>query len=375
MFDNFDIQLFADENVEIEVDTQGADNSADEKIDIPEELSDISEDIARDILREHADKSSEGNNAPAPAEEFDAEGNYTGNGNVDNVKIAYSRFKETLDKQKDAEKQLAAYRARFGDLNAQSTTPQNNFQPALQQDYQQQVQQNIPETPTEPPQPRYFSADDAKQIDDAITQMTMQMTGLTQEDVDNLDYLDDDDPKIGIWNHARELAKIATYNQIVAMQQRQAQEEYYRAMTANQSQSEYNDYVNQQKAVEYFDDLQKFAASEFYQSQSDVDKQIIYDANLRIEHGNATPTDRFIVRDFFTRAKYAYDAKNQQVQRPATHKKTASKPQFPRTDKVNGIPGNGGGNITNAALAEMVKNTDWDKIPQYYKDILLNSQT
>ena len=192
MFDNFDIQLFADENVESEVDTQGADNSADEKIDIPEELSDISEDIARDILREHADKSSGENNAPAPAEEFDAEGNYTGNGNVDNVKIAYSRFKETLDKQKDAEKQLAAYRARFGDLNAQSITPQNNFQPALQQDYQQQVQQNIPETPTEPPQPRYFSEDDAKQIDDAITQMTMQMTGLTQEDVDNLDYLDDD---------------------------------------------------------------------------------------------------------------------------------------------------------------------------------------
>ena len=132
MFDNFDIQLFADENVESEVDTQGADNSADEKIDIPEELSDISEDIARDILREHADKSSEGNNAPAPAEEFDAEGNYTGNGNVDNVKIAYSRFKETLDKQKDAEKQLAAYRARFGDLNAQPTIQQNNFQPALE---------------------------------------------------------------------------------------------------------------------------------------------------------------------------------------------------------------------------------------------------
>ncbi len=376
MFDKFDVQLFADENVESEVGTQGADNSADEKIDIPEELSDISEDIARDILREHADKSSEENDAPAPAEEFDAEGNYTGDGNVDNVKIAYSRFKETLDKQKDAEKQLAAYRAKFGDLNAQPTIQQNNFQPALQQDYQpQQVQQDIPETPSETPQPRYFSADDAKQIDDAITQMTMQMTGLTQEDVDNLDYLDDDDPKIGIWNHARELAKIATYNQIVAMQQKQAQEEYYRAMMANQSRSEYNDYVNQQKAIEYFDDLREFAGSEFYQSQSAVDKQIISDANLRIESGKATPTDRFIVRDFFTRAKSAYDAKNQQVQKPVAHKKTASKPQFPRTDKVNGIPGNGGGNISSAALAEMVKNTDWDKIPQYYKDILLNSQT
>ena len=291
MFDKFDIQLFADENVEGEV----ADNSADEKISIPEELSDVSEDIARNILREHADKNSAEVETPKPAEEFDAEGNYTGDGNIDNVKIAYSRFKETLDKQKDAEKQLAAYREKFGDLNAQPPTPQNNFQPALQENYQQQpqqVQQNISETPP----PRYFSADDAKQIDDAITQMTMQMTGLTQEDVDNLDYLDDDDPKIGIWNHARELAKIATYNQIVAMQQQQAQEEYYRAMTAKQSQSEYNDYVNQQKAVEYFDDLQKFAASEFYQCQSDVDRQIIFDANLRIESGKATVAAIFQMR-------------------------------------------------------------------------------
>ena len=209
MFDKFDIQLFADENVEGEV----ADNSADEKIDIPEELSDVSEDIARNILREHADKNSAEVETPKPAEEFDAEGNYTGDGNIDNVKIAYSRFKETLDKQKDAEKQLAAYREKFGDLNAQPPTPQNNFQPALQENYQQQPQ-----------------------------------------------------------------------------------EEYYRAMTAKQSQSEYNDYVNQQRAVEYFDDLQKFAAGEFYQSQSDVDRQIIFDANLRIESGKATVAAIFQMR-------------------------------------------------------------------------------
>ena len=359
----FDIQRFADENTsEKEVATQS------EGISIPEELSDISEDIARDVLREHAEKNNESETPSTPIEEFDAEGNYTGGKDIANVQIGYSRYKETLDKKNEYEKQLAAYRAKFGDINAQPT--QNNFQPAPQQDFQAQYPQQKTESKNQPEQ-KHFSADDVKQIDDAITQLTMQMTGLTQEDVDELDYLDDDDPKIGIWNHAREMAKIATYNRIVAEQQRQAQEAYHRSMMLNQSANDFNSYVKQQTAAENFAQLQAFAGGEFFETQSPVEKQIILDANARLENGVATPTDFVIVRDYFTRAKMAYDAKNTST--PA--RKTSTKPQFPRTDKVNGIPGNGGGNISNAALAEMVKNTDWDKIPQYYKDILLNAQT
>ena len=238
------------------------------------------------------------------------------------------------------------------------------------QNYQQA---KIPEQ--KPPEPKYFSADDARQIDDTVTQMAMQMTGLTQEDVDNLDYLDDDDPRLGIWNHARELAKIATYNQIVAMQQAQAQEEYRRSMLLNQSVNDFNSYVEQQKAAENFIALQNFAATEFFNAQSPARKQIILEANTRLENGNATPYDFMLVEGFFAQAKSAFDAKNvSQQPLPKTAQKQSSKPQFPRTDKVSGTAGSGGG-ITNASLAEMINNTSWDKIPQQYKDILLNAVT
>ncbi|MBR3746524.1 MAG: hypothetical protein IKN27_06140 [Selenomonadaceae bacterium] len=65
-------------------------------------------------------------------------------------------------------------------------------------------------------------------------------------------------------------------------------------------------------------------------------------------------------------AKAAYDSRNNSA--PKFNVNPA--PQFPRTDKVNGISGAGGG-VTEAALAEMMKTVPWSKIPQEYKQILL----
>ena len=89
----------------------------------------------------------------------------------------------------------------------------------------------------------------------------------------------------------------------------------------------------------------------------------ISDARYRIENNMAMPSDYMVIRDFFSRAKSAYDSRN-------VPKFGNRSPQFPRTDKVNGISGSGGG-VTEAALAEMMKTVPWSQIPQEYKQILL----
>ena len=340
----FEMQLFNDvENSDVTFENEG-----NESVEIP------------------AEKHAAQNQPEEVSEKVDGEENF------ENVKISYNQHKKTLDEKSEIEKQLEEYKKRFGDLNAKQTPVENiiNSPDSRQNDLPEDFYQDKQKTP---PQPKYFTADDAQQIDDIVTQKAMQMTGLTQEDIDSLDYLDDDDPKIRIWNYARELAKIDTYNQIVAMQQAQAQEEYRRNMLLNQSTTDFNSYVEQQKEAENFSALQQFAGTEFFDAQSPVEQQIILEANTRLEKGVATPVDYVVVRDYFTRAKTAFDAKNQKMQ-TAPPKPKQSKPQFPRTDKVNGVAGNGGG-ISNAALSEMVRNTAWEKIPQQYKDILLNATT
>ena len=202
----FDIQKFAEETTE-EHSTQV--ESAQENLPpIPEDFDGVSENVAREIMAKSAEQNS--TQVESEFDEVDDDGNYTGEKDLSRVKIPYSRFKQTIDKKnelenkaKDFEKKLEIYRQRYGDLDSQS-------QNISQQNFQQPPQDTQAQTPT---QPRYFNEDDVKNIDEAIKATTMQMTGFSQEDVDGLDYLDDDDPKIAVWNRAKRMTELATYNQ------------------------------------------------------------------------------------------------------------------------------------------------------------------
>lgn len=124
----FDIQRFAEEKA------------------IPEELAGISEEVARNIMEQAVQPAAPEKSADNPVDANDP----------NDVKVSYSRFKETLDQRNDLERQLAAYREKFGDLNAQSQQPQENYQQPnyQQQSYQQAQTQQQPQAP--PVQKLYF---------------------------------------------------------------------------------------------------------------------------------------------------------------------------------------------------------------------------
>lgn len=319
----FDIQKFADDEKIYGDVLDGADDSAEQPSDIPPDLEGIPENIAREILQK-----SESEKPPeTPAE---------------NVTIPYARFKEVSDQKNESEKLLAAYRERFGDLNSQPPPqPQPKFQPPS-------IDENF-----------------SRQIDDAIKQTAMQVSGLSKEDVDGLDYLDDDDPKNIRWNHAKKISEAAIYNDIISRQMIQQQQFQREAMLRDQTIASYNQYVSQQQAAENFPAVQKFAENEFFNAQSDIDKQIILESYARINNRMASPADVMVVRDYFSRAKFAYE--NGQAPQPQKPKPAPN--NFPRTNQVSGSAGSGG--VSQAALADMLRNKAWNKIPPNYQKMLL----
>ena len=265
----------------------------------------------------------------------------------DNVTIPYQRFKEVTDQKNETEKLLAAYRERFGDLNsAQNQPPAPQFQPPS-------IDENF-----------------AKQIDTAINQRAMQMSGFTKEDVEGLDYLDDDDPKISRWNHAKRISEAAVYNEIANNQILQQQEMQRAAFLRNKTMTDYQNYVAQQQAADNFSAVQQFAENDFFNAQPEIDRQIIQESYARLTNNMASPADVMVVRDFFSRAKVAYE--NRQNKPPAQPKpKTKPAPNnFPRTNQINGMTGSGGG-VSQAALAEMLRTKKWNQIPPNYQKVLL----
>ena len=317
----FDIQKFAEETTE---EHSTPVESAQENLPpIPEDFDGVSENVAREIMAKSAEQNS--TQVESEFDEVDDDGNYTGEKDLSRVKIPYSRFKQTIDKKnelenkaKDFEKKLEIYRQRFGDLDSQ---PQN---------FQQQPQDTPAQTPA---QPRYFNEEDVKNIDEAIKATTMQMTGFRRKMLTD-------------WIISTQMA---------------------------QSVNEFQNYTQQQTQAAEYEAVRNFATTEFFYAQSSVAQHVIKDADWRLQNNLATPADYKTITDFFTMAKYAYDAKNaaQLPQTPAP--KTAQKksvPQFPRTDKVNGVPGSGGG-VTNAALAEMMHTQSWSNIaPEYRKKLM-----
>lgn len=351
----FDIQKFAEDDPKNYGDILDGNTAESEITDelppIPKELEGLPEDIARDIMSRAESKSAESteNVPPDPPEtpktEDDGE-----------TSVSYKRFKETLDQKNELAQQLAAYRERYGDMPASSQTSQQNFPQYTQQ-----------EIPTQPRQPQ-LNAETMKQIDDVITKFAMEISGLSKEDVDGIDYLDDDDPRISLWNHAKELSKQKVYYDFIANQVAQQQELQRLQMLQNQSINEYNNYVAQKQAADNFEAVRQYATGEFFNAQSQVDKEIITESFSRLSRNAAYPADMMIIRDFFTRAENSYLNKNAQT--APQQKNTAPKPNFPRTNQMNGTVGNGGG-VTQAELAEMLKTRKFSDIPPEYQKILL----
>ena len=343
----FNLQKFADENTDTEKTygdiLDGAEETVDDNSEIPAGLEGIPKDIANEVLQDSAAETEKTSENPAP---------------TDNVTIPYARFKEVNDKKNESERLLAVYRERYGELNTQPSTPPQNFS---------QPQQQPPQF-----QPPSLDENFTKQIDDAITQTAMNISGLSKEDVEALDYLDDDDPKISRWNHAKRISEAAVYNDIINRQMAQQQEFQRAATLRDQTIANYNNFVAQQQAAANFNDVQKFAENDFFNAQSDIDKQIIQESYARVSNNTASPADVMVVQNYFSRAKFAFE-NGQAPQYQRVQPKPKTKPavnNFPRTNQISGSTGSGNG-ISQAALAEMLQNKSWNKIPPNYQKILL----
>jgi len=356
----FDLQNFAEEENIADTADNTSQGEEEKKEEIPEELEGVSEEIARDVMEQ----------AKAQAEEKEQteEGNEdTASGESDNIpdssfvkegKVPYVRFKEQVDKTNELKAQIEAYRNRFGDVNA----------PIQQQIQPQQIgQQPQPTQAISQQQPVNFSPDVTKRIEEAVKVRAKLLSGLTDEDIESLEYMDDGDDRIARWKNATKYAETEIYSAI-----RQAQEDRVRAAKAfveehQRNVQSFNEYVANEeknpdfKAIsEYAVDLNGFAAR-----LNDREKIILQSAYERTQRQTASPQDYYIVRNFYEQAKADYYNKKGARTKPAA---TTPRPH-PRSENITGASTPGG--ITAEELRTMLNTQEWEQIPQKYKDMML----
>lgn len=341
------------------------------KPEIPEELMGLPEEIAREAMEEAAKATPEDTEeeqdepSKAPAEES-APAEKKRDDVLPNQSIPYVRFKQQLDENHKLKEQLK-----------QLQQQQTNSQAPMQQPVMAPGNQPLQQTPMQQPaqQAPVITADVTQQIEKAIKMEAMRMTGMSEETIDSMEFMDENDPRLQTWNTAKNMARASIYSKI--QKERERQIEVNRRIIAehNQNVLEYNKFAQEQMAEPDFENIVAYAKKDYFDKLKPHVQNVIASAYARIERNMGSPQDTVLIEDFFTKAKNEYRSLNGggSTSKTNNEKKITQKVRqgqaFPRSGEINGS-GNDG-NVTVDTLARMLETTPFDEIPEEYQRKLL----
>jgi hypothetical protein len=202
----------------------------------------------------------------------------------------------------------------------------------------------------------------------------MRMTGISEETVKSMEFMDESDPRLQTWNTAKNMARASVFSKI--QKERERQIEVNRRIIAehNQNVLEYNKFAQEQMAEPDFENIVAYAKKDYFDKLKPHVQNVIASAYARIERNMGSPQDTVLIEDFFTKAKNEYRSLNGGGSTSKTNEKKVTQKvrqgqAFPRSGEINGS-GNDG-NVTVDTLARMLETTPFEQIPEEYQRKLL----
>lgn len=346
------------------------------KPDIPEELAGLPEEIAREAMEEAAKATPEDTEeeqdepSEAPVEES-APAEKKQDDVLPNQSIPYVRFKQQLDENHKLKEQL---KQQLKQLQQQQN---NNNQVPMQQPAMAPGNQPLQQTPMQQPaqQAPVITADVTQQIEQAIKMEAMRMTGMSEETIDSMEYMDENDSRRQIWNTAQAMARSEIFRKIEQERQRQIDNSRRIIAAHNENVMAYNKFAQEQMQDPDFEAIKDFATQEYFSSLGKDDdgkilQRAVSEAYARIENNRGSLQDTVLIRRFFTDAKNEYRRTHANGSSNGNIEKKVRQGQaFPRSGEINGS-GNDG-NVTVDTLARMLETTPFEQIPEEYQRKLL----
>lgn len=320
----FDLQRFTEDGETFVEPETSAETSPEEQAPIPEELDGIPDHIARETMEEWEQSQAESEPAP-PAEP------------------------QTVSRE-----EYQAQAAEIEKLKAQLA----------------QYQQQQPVQKPQKPQPQFkITPEYSTKINEAINAEAMALTGFSQDDVDSLDWADEDDPRLAQWNQAKSLAQMSVLEAVrkgriaQAQQQQQAQSNYLAATQI------YNEFAQKEFKEPDFKDIQHFATNEFFEQLDPRMQRIVANSYLRVEQQTASPAEMLAVKNYYEQAKAAFRSRSGRKTAPTAYRRAQQAATLPRSDQLRG--GTSKGELSAAELEHMLDTMPFEKIPEPYQLKLL----
>lgn len=353
----FNLQLFAEDDFEdnqMDYDTvddetvEDVDKTEADEINIPEEFEGLDPDIAR----EFTNKFKEQQKAEDEKLESKKDEQEESSKQDDNEKVA-EKPTESI------EEQLAKLRKENEQLRKQ----------------QEQIpkQQEFKPNSFKPIQLEQVPIEFARMVRSKAKEIALKSVGLTEEQLNDLEFEDNGAQKKADYEAAFDIAKANIMDNVNNELATRYKREQAFIKAHNENIAAFKSFEEEQKKDANFKEIQDFAINGFFEKQSVINQNIIRDAYARLERGVASPTDRYTIEAYFENAKRAYyegvNAKQKEKQDKVVNKYKQAK-KMPRADKLSGGGDTSGKSDVDIAI-EMMNNRPWEKIPEKYQKILL----
>ena len=233
----FDLQLFDEEVAENSVETQAEENSAEnQQAELPEGFEGL-EEFKDEILQEIA-QNEQTQEIPAETHE--------------------EKISEENSQYKSADEEIAALKARIDELNKQREKSQAKEEtPKISTPQPPKFQQ-----PTTPPPQMQVTPEFVKAFNQATDAVAMKMTGMTAQDVKDLEFAEEGDEALARWKFAKQQAAYQVRADIQAAQMRMQQEQAFNADVVKN----YDDFIAKEKSDADFANVVVYAAGNLFAS-------------------------------------------------------------------------------------------------------------
>lgn len=327
---NFDLQLFDEEVAENSVDAQSEENS---QAELPEGFEGL-EEFKNEILQELSENQQ---TEETPAEVPESQD-----------------VPEENPQYQSKDDEIAALKAQIDELKKQSAKPEPKEE--LPKNSTPQVPKFQQQTP-----PAFLQMQVTPEFMKAFNQATdavaMKWTGMTAQDVKDLEFAEDGDENLARWKFAKQQAAYQVQADIQNAQMQMQQEQAIRTATVNG----YQKFIESEKAEPDFQNVLVYAAGSLFSSLPQHTQQTLAQCFAKVENNQATPAEIMCVQNYFTQAKELY--RNQKAKPKNNQSARKAAESLPKSDQINGANANNYGGLSVKDLEKIIDDTtDFDKL-------------
>lgn len=361
------IKLFGDDNTNNNVDNN-AQNSDD--LSAYNDVFGIEdgelEEYAKRVSGNYDDDIDNASESKPNDDEVEAKGdNIETDMNSDSVEENISDDKEVDNSNNETEPQ-EDFKALYEKAKAELDALKNNQQTNNNNQHNMQFNQGVPVNQTANMQGFKITPELAQTINNLIQERALKISGLNKDEIDALEYADDDDANKMRYEQAKSMARNMVMqdvnNKYIELQNRMQYQQTMSRAIANDTQN----FVNEIKATENYQNIMNYATGEGLKKYSPYEQTAIREAYAKVNAGVGNASDMMVLRSFWNKSVTDFNSNNNISTKDNTTKvkeQINKKNKMPRVSQLQGSGSNKGNIWTIDKIKDALNRGAIDEIP------------